>query len=117
MTGVIDSGEPCSKNVKVSESHVQGTSNSTFSSNKCKSTDLHMSNYPKKSKICYDNAFKPPKMKIDIVSLNLKDLKSKVNVKDDDSCSSWMVSINLSNIKCKPKDNKTKSIVKSDDCM
>ena len=28
MTGVIDSGEPCSKNVKVSVSHVESTSNS-----------------------------------------------------------------------------------------
>ena len=28
VTGVIDSGEPCSKNVKVSVSHVQSTSNS-----------------------------------------------------------------------------------------
>ena len=27
-----------------------------------------------------------------------------------------MVSLNLSNIKCKPKDDKTKCIVKSDDC-
>ena len=50
-----------------------------------------------------------------IVSLNLKDIKNKVNVKDDDSCSSMMVSLNLSNIKCKPKDDKTKCIVKNDD--
>ena len=53
MTGAIDSGEPCSKNVKVSVSHVQSTSNSTVSSN---STDLHKSRCPKKSKICDDNA-------------------------------------------------------------
>ena len=51
-----------------------------------------------------------------IVSLNLKDIKNKVNVKDDDSCSSMMVSLNLSNIKYKPKDDTTKCIVKSDDC-
>ena len=43
VTGAIDSGEPCSKNVKVSVSHVQSTSNSTVSSNKRKSTDLHKS--------------------------------------------------------------------------
>ena len=51
-----------------------------------------------------------------IVSLNLKDIQNKVNVKDDDSCSSMMVSLNLSNIKCKPKDDKTKCNVKSDAC-
>ena len=51
-----------------------------------------------------------------IVSLNLKDIQNKVNVKDDDSCSSMMVSLNLSNIKCKHKDDKTKCNVKSDDC-
>ena len=33
VTGAINSGEPCSKNVKVSVSHVQSTSNSTVSSN------------------------------------------------------------------------------------
>ena len=138
VTGAIDSGEPCSKNVKVPVSHVQSTSNSTVSSNKRKSTDLHKSRCPKKSKICDDNALNKPcpkKRKIDIdsstdntalpcpkkddkliVSLNLKDIKNKVNVKDDDSCSSMMVSLNLSNIKCKPKDDKTKCNVKSDDC-
>ena len=97
VTGAIDSGEPCSKNVKVSVSHVQSTSNSTVSSNKRKSTDLHKSRCPKKSKICDDNALNKPcpkKRKIDmdsstdntalpcpkkddklIVSLNLKDKK------------------------------------------
>ena len=60
MTGAIDSGEPCRKNAKVSVSHVQSTSNSTVSSNKRKSTDLHKSSCPKKSKICDDNAFKKP---------------------------------------------------------
>ena len=96
MTGEIDSGEPCSKNVKVSVSHVQSTSNSTVSSNKRKSTDLHKSRCPKKSKICDDNALSKPcpkKRNIDIdsstdnttlpcpkkddkliVSFNLKDL-------------------------------------------
>ena len=49
VTGAIDSGEPCSKNVKVSVSHVQSTSNS---SNKRKSIDLHKSRCPKKSKMC-----------------------------------------------------------------
>uniref|UniRef100_A0A1X7TPM4 ATP-dependent DNA helicase n=1 Tax=Amphimedon queenslandica TaxID=400682 RepID=A0A1X7TPM4_AMPQE len=34
-------------------------------------------------------------------------LTTKFNVKDDDSCCSLIVSINLSNIKCKPKDDKT----------
>uniref|UniRef100_A0A1X7TWH9 Uncharacterized protein n=1 Tax=Amphimedon queenslandica TaxID=400682 RepID=A0A1X7TWH9_AMPQE len=34
VTGIIDDGEPCSKNAKVSVSHVQSTSNSTVSSNK-----------------------------------------------------------------------------------
>ena len=65
MTGAIDSGEPCSKNVKVSVSHVQSTSNSTVSSNKRKSTDLH------KSRCCDDNALNKPcpkKRKIDIDS-------------------------------------------------
>ena len=95
MTCAIDSGEPCSKNVKVSISHVQSTSNSTVSSNKRMSTDLHKSRCPKKSKICDDNAPCPKKRKIDIysstdntalpcpkkddkliVSFNLKDLKS-----------------------------------------
>ena len=68
MTGTIDS---CSKNVKVSVSHVQSTSNSTVSSNKRKSTDLHKSRCPKKSKICDDNALNrpcPQKRKIDIDS-------------------------------------------------
>ena len=63
--------EPCSKNVKVSVSHVQSTSNSTVSSNKRKSTDLHKSRCPKKSKICDDNALNKPcpkKRKIDIHS-------------------------------------------------
>ena len=65
-----------------------------------------------------DNSSLPCPKKDDklIVSLNLKDIKNKVNVKDDDSCcSSMMVSLNLSNIKCKPKDDKTKCIVKNDD--
>uniref|UniRef100_A0A1X7V588 OTU domain-containing protein n=1 Tax=Amphimedon queenslandica TaxID=400682 RepID=A0A1X7V588_AMPQE len=43
-------------------------------------------------------------------------LKTKFNVKDDDSCSSLIVSIKLSNIKCKPKDDKTKCVVKNDHC-
>uniref|UniRef100_A0A1X7V5S7 ATP-dependent DNA helicase n=1 Tax=Amphimedon queenslandica TaxID=400682 RepID=A0A1X7V5S7_AMPQE len=43
-------------------------------------------------------------------------LKTKFNVKDDDSCSSLIVSIKLSNIKCKPKDDKTKYVVKNDHC-
>ena len=71
VTGAIDSCEPCSKNVKVSVSHVQSTSNSTVSSNKRKSTDLHKSRCPKKSKICDDNALNkhcPQKRKIDIDS-------------------------------------------------
>ena len=61
-----------------------------------------------------DNTALPCPKKDDklIVSLNLKDIQNKVNVKDDDSCSSMMVSLNLSNIKCKPKDDKTKCNVK-----
>uniref|UniRef100_A0A1X7TFB4 OTU domain-containing protein n=1 Tax=Amphimedon queenslandica TaxID=400682 RepID=A0A1X7TFB4_AMPQE len=43
-------------------------------------------------------------------------LKTKFNVKDDDSCSSLTVSIKLSKIKCKPKDDKTKCVVKNDHC-
>uniref|UniRef100_A0A1X7UZN8 Uncharacterized protein n=1 Tax=Amphimedon queenslandica TaxID=400682 RepID=A0A1X7UZN8_AMPQE len=43
-------------------------------------------------------------------------LKTKFNVKDYDSCSSLIVSIKLSNIKCKPKDDKTKCVVKNDHC-
>uniref|UniRef100_A0A1X7UW45 Uncharacterized protein n=1 Tax=Amphimedon queenslandica TaxID=400682 RepID=A0A1X7UW45_AMPQE len=43
-------------------------------------------------------------------------LKTKFNVKDHDSCSSLIVSINLSNIKCKPKDDKTKCVVRNDHC-
>uniref|UniRef100_A0A1X7U3P7 Uncharacterized protein n=1 Tax=Amphimedon queenslandica TaxID=400682 RepID=A0A1X7U3P7_AMPQE len=94
------------------------------------------SNCPKKSKICIcdDNALNKPcpqKRKVDvgsstdntalvvprskkdilIVSINLKDLKTKFNVQDDDSCSSLIVSIKLSNIKCKSKDDKTKCVV------
>uniref|UniRef100_A0A1X7T5T6 OTU domain-containing protein n=1 Tax=Amphimedon queenslandica TaxID=400682 RepID=A0A1X7T5T6_AMPQE len=38
------------------------------------------------------------------------DLKTKFNVKDEDSCSSLIVSIKLSNIKCKPKNDKTKCV-------
>uniref|UniRef100_A0A1X7VA25 ATP-dependent DNA helicase n=1 Tax=Amphimedon queenslandica TaxID=400682 RepID=A0A1X7VA25_AMPQE len=45
-----------------------------------------------------------------------KNLKTKFNVKDDDSCSSLIVSIKLSNIKCKAKDDKTKCVVKKDHC-
>uniref|UniRef100_A0A1X7V7T8 Uncharacterized protein n=1 Tax=Amphimedon queenslandica TaxID=400682 RepID=A0A1X7V7T8_AMPQE len=33
-----------------------------------------------------------------------------------DSCSSLIVSIKLSNIKCKPKDDKTQCVVKNDHC-
>uniref|UniRef100_A0A1X7VK01 ATP-dependent DNA helicase n=1 Tax=Amphimedon queenslandica TaxID=400682 RepID=A0A1X7VK01_AMPQE len=42
--------------------------------------------------------------------------KTKFNVKDDDSCCSLIVSIKLSNIKCKPKDDNTKCVVKNDHC-
>uniref|UniRef100_A0A1X7VG70 Uncharacterized protein n=1 Tax=Amphimedon queenslandica TaxID=400682 RepID=A0A1X7VG70_AMPQE len=138
VTGIIDV-EPCSKNAKVSVSHVQGTSNSTVSSNKCRSTDLQKSNCPKKSKICDDYALKPcpkkrkfavdsntdnttlvlPRSKKDdklIVSIDLKDLKTKFYVKDDDGCSSIIVSIKLSNIKCKAKDDITKCVLKIDHC-
>uniref|UniRef100_A0A1X7SDK3 ATP-dependent DNA helicase n=1 Tax=Amphimedon queenslandica TaxID=400682 RepID=A0A1X7SDK3_AMPQE len=60
VTGIIDDGEPCSKNAKVSVSHVQSTSNSTVSSNKRKSTDLQKSNRAKKSEICDNNALNKP---------------------------------------------------------
>uniref|UniRef100_A0A1X7UBM0 Uncharacterized protein n=1 Tax=Amphimedon queenslandica TaxID=400682 RepID=A0A1X7UBM0_AMPQE len=43
-------------------------------------------------------------------------LKTKFNVIDEDSCSSLIVSIKLSNIKYKPKDNITKCVVKNDHC-
>uniref|UniRef100_A0A1X7U5X8 OTU domain-containing protein n=1 Tax=Amphimedon queenslandica TaxID=400682 RepID=A0A1X7U5X8_AMPQE len=43
-------------------------------------------------------------------------LKTKFNVKDNESCSSLIVSIKLSNIKFKPKDDKTKCVVKNDHC-
>uniref|UniRef100_A0A1X7VBM9 ATP-dependent DNA helicase n=1 Tax=Amphimedon queenslandica TaxID=400682 RepID=A0A1X7VBM9_AMPQE len=43
-------------------------------------------------------------------------LKTKFNVQDDDSYSSLIVSIKLSNIKCKLKDDKTKCVVKNDHC-
>uniref|UniRef100_A0A1X7TQ84 Uncharacterized protein n=1 Tax=Amphimedon queenslandica TaxID=400682 RepID=A0A1X7TQ84_AMPQE len=136
VTSIIDDCEPCSKDAKVSVSHVQSTSNSTVSSNKFKSIDFKKSNRPKKSKVYDDNALNKPcpkKRKVDIdnstdntalvlprskkddeliVSINLKDLKTKFNVKDDDSCSSLIVSLKLSNIKCKPKDDKTKCVVK-----
>ena len=65
VTGAIDS---CSKNVKVSVSHVQSTSNSTVSSNKRKSTDLHKSRCPKKSDDKSLNKPCPKKRKIDIDS-------------------------------------------------
>uniref|UniRef100_A0A1X7UQ61 OTU domain-containing protein n=1 Tax=Amphimedon queenslandica TaxID=400682 RepID=A0A1X7UQ61_AMPQE len=42
-------------------------------------------------------------------------LKTKFSVKDDNSYRSLIVSIKLSNIKCKPKD-KTKCVVKNDHC-
>uniref|UniRef100_A0A1X7V5Z5 Uncharacterized protein n=1 Tax=Amphimedon queenslandica TaxID=400682 RepID=A0A1X7V5Z5_AMPQE len=48
VTGVIDDGEPSSKNGKVSVSHVQRTCNSTAIR---KSNDLQKSNCPKKSKM------------------------------------------------------------------
>uniref|UniRef100_A0A1X7TF27 Uncharacterized protein n=1 Tax=Amphimedon queenslandica TaxID=400682 RepID=A0A1X7TF27_AMPQE len=48
VTGIT--GETCSKNAKVSVSHVQCTSNSTVSSNKRKSTELQKFNRPKKEK-------------------------------------------------------------------
>uniref|UniRef100_A0A1X7UA53 ATP-dependent DNA helicase n=1 Tax=Amphimedon queenslandica TaxID=400682 RepID=A0A1X7UA53_AMPQE len=60
VSGIIDDGEPCSKNAKVSVSHVQSSSNSTVSSNKRKSTDLQKSNHPKKSKLCDNNACLAP---------------------------------------------------------
>uniref|UniRef100_A0A1X7V559 OTU domain-containing protein n=1 Tax=Amphimedon queenslandica TaxID=400682 RepID=A0A1X7V559_AMPQE len=140
VTCIIDDGEPCSNNAKVSVSQVQSTSNSTVSSNKRKSTDLQKSNRPKKSKTCDDNALNkpcPPKTKVNIdsstdntalvlprskkddkliVSINLKDLNTKFNVKGDDSCSSLIVFIKLSNIKCKREDDKTKCVVKNDHC-
>uniref|UniRef100_A0A1X7UWW8 Uncharacterized protein n=1 Tax=Amphimedon queenslandica TaxID=400682 RepID=A0A1X7UWW8_AMPQE len=138
VTGIIDV-EPCSKNTKVSVSHVQGTRNSTVSSNKRRRTDLQKSNCPKKSKIYDNNALKPcpkkkkfavdsntdnttlvlPRSKKDnklIVSIDLKDLKTKFNVKDDDGCSSIIVSIKLSNIKCKAKDDITECVLKIDHC-
>uniref|UniRef100_A0A1X7T5H8 Uncharacterized protein n=1 Tax=Amphimedon queenslandica TaxID=400682 RepID=A0A1X7T5H8_AMPQE len=69
---------------------------------------------------CTDNtALVVPRSKKDdklIVSINLKDLKTKFNAKDDESCSSLIVSIKLSKIKCKPKDDKTKCVVKNDHC-
>uniref|UniRef100_A0A1X7TYW8 Uncharacterized protein n=1 Tax=Amphimedon queenslandica TaxID=400682 RepID=A0A1X7TYW8_AMPQE len=43
-------------------------------------------------------------------------LKTKFNLKDDDSCCSLIVFIKLSNIKCKPKDDKTKCVVKNNNC-
>uniref|UniRef100_A0A1X7TXS6 OTU domain-containing protein n=1 Tax=Amphimedon queenslandica TaxID=400682 RepID=A0A1X7TXS6_AMPQE len=43
-------------------------------------------------------------------------LKTNFNLKGDDSCSSVIVFIKLSNIKCKPKDDKTKCVVKNDHC-
>uniref|UniRef100_A0A1X7TZE6 Uncharacterized protein n=1 Tax=Amphimedon queenslandica TaxID=400682 RepID=A0A1X7TZE6_AMPQE len=115
-------------------------SNLCINCNKHKSTDLQKSNRPKKSKVCDDNALNKPcpqKRKVDvdsstdnsalalsrskkddklIVSINFKDLKTKFNIQDDDSCSSLIVSIKLSNIKCKPKDDKTKCVVKNDHC-
>uniref|UniRef100_A0A1X7UZ23 Uncharacterized protein n=1 Tax=Amphimedon queenslandica TaxID=400682 RepID=A0A1X7UZ23_AMPQE len=45
-----------------------------------------------------------------------KNLKTKCNVKNDDSCSSLIVSLKLLNIKCKLKDDKTKCVVKNDHC-
>uniref|UniRef100_A0A1X7V568 Uncharacterized protein n=1 Tax=Amphimedon queenslandica TaxID=400682 RepID=A0A1X7V568_AMPQE len=69
VTGIIYDSEPCSKNAKVSVSHVQSSSNSTVSSNKRKSTDLQKSNCPKKSKICDNNALNKPcphKRKVDV---------------------------------------------------
>uniref|UniRef100_A0A1X7UQQ0 Uncharacterized protein n=1 Tax=Amphimedon queenslandica TaxID=400682 RepID=A0A1X7UQQ0_AMPQE len=84
---------------------------------------LSRSNRPKKSKICDDNALNKPcpqkeKFNVDsstdntalvlphskevnefIISINFKDLKIKFNVYDDDSCSSLIVSIKLSNMK------------------
>uniref|UniRef100_A0A1X7V4V0 ATP-dependent DNA helicase n=1 Tax=Amphimedon queenslandica TaxID=400682 RepID=A0A1X7V4V0_AMPQE len=45
-----------------------------------------------------------------------KNLKTKYNVKDEDSCTTLIVSIKLSNNKCKPKDDKTKCVVKNDHC-
>uniref|UniRef100_A0A1X7SDV6 Uncharacterized protein n=1 Tax=Amphimedon queenslandica TaxID=400682 RepID=A0A1X7SDV6_AMPQE len=79
---------------------------------------------PQKRKVAVDSntdntALVVPRSKKDdklIVSINLKDLKTKFNVKDDDSCSSLIVSIKLSNIKCKPKDDNTKCVVKNDHC-
>uniref|UniRef100_A0A1X7VX92 Uncharacterized protein n=1 Tax=Amphimedon queenslandica TaxID=400682 RepID=A0A1X7VX92_AMPQE len=91
------------------------------------------------SKVCDDNALNKPcsqKRKVDvdsitdnsalvlpcskkddelIVSINLKNLKTKFNV-EGDSCSSLIVSIKLSNIKDKPKDDKRKCCVKNDHC-
>uniref|UniRef100_A0A1X7TU14 OTU domain-containing protein n=1 Tax=Amphimedon queenslandica TaxID=400682 RepID=A0A1X7TU14_AMPQE len=93
-------------------------------------TVLLVSNRPKKSKICDNNALNkscPQKRKVDvdsstdntalvlsrskkddklIVSINLKDLKTKFNVKDDDSCSSLIVSKKLSSIKLKTSNPK-----------
>uniref|UniRef100_A0A1X7V7A1 Uncharacterized protein n=1 Tax=Amphimedon queenslandica TaxID=400682 RepID=A0A1X7V7A1_AMPQE len=43
-----------------------------------------------------------------IVSINLKDINTKFNVKEDDSCSSFILSIKLQNIKCKAKHDETK---------
>uniref|UniRef100_A0A1X7SU95 ATP-dependent DNA helicase n=1 Tax=Amphimedon queenslandica TaxID=400682 RepID=A0A1X7SU95_AMPQE len=44
-------------------------------------------------------------------------LKTKFNVQDDDNYSSLIVSIKLSNIKCKPKDDKTKQVIQKDDVI
>uniref|UniRef100_A0A1X7TVL8 DNA helicase Pif1-like 2B domain-containing protein n=1 Tax=Amphimedon queenslandica TaxID=400682 RepID=A0A1X7TVL8_AMPQE len=42
-------------------------------------------------------------------------LTTKFNVKDEDSSSSLIVTIKLSNIKCKPKDDKTKQVIQKKD--
>ena len=57
VTGVIDSGEPSSKNVKCLSVMYKVPVTVLYLR---KSTDLHMSNCSKKSKICDDNALNKP---------------------------------------------------------
>uniref|UniRef100_A0A1X7U7S2 Uncharacterized protein n=1 Tax=Amphimedon queenslandica TaxID=400682 RepID=A0A1X7U7S2_AMPQE len=60
VTGIIDDVETCSKNAKVSVSHVQSTSNVLLVAINIRVLIYKSLIAPKKSKICHDNALNKP---------------------------------------------------------
>uniref|UniRef100_A0A1X7UW92 OTU domain-containing protein n=1 Tax=Amphimedon queenslandica TaxID=400682 RepID=A0A1X7UW92_AMPQE len=92
MTGIIDDGEPCSKNAKVSVSHVQSTSNNVITKFNVKDDDSCSSLIVS--------------IKLSMIICKPKDDKTKCVVKNDHCGSSLIVSIKLSSIKLTTSNSK-----------